>query len=167
VGTGGEKTGPSFRSRFELLAEKNAVAWANVGSMVTVTAASVATCSDASANAPSAAASDTACNGGAVLRVLKEPAPLEQLRAAREAFRKIAPYLASVAIVARRMPEWALVETEIDELGGGPWVTGLCSSCRERVGVQLPASAAIPTVLCPNGHRLRVRNLHSAGSAHL
>jgi hypothetical protein len=99
--------------------------------------------------------------GQSFLRDLK---PLEQVRATRAAFRTVTPHLTSLAIVARRVPEWALVETEIEELGGGPWVAGLCSNCRARVAARLTTVAATPTVSCPNGHRLRVRDLHSAGT---
>ena len=68
---------------------------------------------------------------------LRDHKPLEQVHAVRAALRNVVPHLASIAIVARRMPEWALVETQIMELGGGPWVTGLCSNCCAPVEVRL------------------------------
>jgi hypothetical protein len=94
---------------------------------------------------------------------LRDLDPLEQVQAVKAAFGNVVPHLASIAIVARRMPEWALVETQIMELGGGPWVTGLCSNCCAPVDVRLTGAPATLTATCPNGHRVRVRELHSAG----
>lgn len=96
---------------------------------------------------------------------LRQPGALGRVRTMRDTFRRCAPHLAFIAIVARRAIEWELVETRLEERDGGTWVAGLCSNCREPIAVRMIAGGPPRAGACPNGHRVRVRELHSAGAS--
>ncbi len=96
--------------------------------------------------------------------VLGDRQARERVLAMRAKFRKCAPRLAFIAIVARREQEWELVETRLEDRDGGPWVAGRCSSCAEPTAGRVVAGEAPTIGRCINGHRLRIGALRSAGA---
>lgn len=96
---------------------------------------------------------------------LRQPGALQRVRTMRDTFRRYAPHLAFIAVIARRAPEWELVETRLEERDGGMWIAGHCSNCREPMAVLAVAGEAPRAGKCPNGHRVRVREHQSAGSS--
>lgn len=87
---------------------------------------------------------------------LREPDALDRVRGMRAAFRRYAPLLAFVAIVAHRAPEWDVLDARLEERDGGPWVVGRCGNCDERVDVRVNGECERLHGTCSNGHRVRI-----------
>lgn len=87
---------------------------------------------------------------------LREPGALERVCAMRANFHRSAPLIAFLAIVAHRAPEWEIPDPGIQERDGGPWVTGRCANCAERVDVRVDGEGERLYGTYPNGHRVRV-----------
>jgi hypothetical protein len=96
---------------------------------------------------------------------LRQPGAIERVRTMRATFRKYAPHLSFIAIIARRAPEWEMVEVRLEERDGGTWVAGLCSNCREPMALRTVAGEAARAGTCPNGHGVRGRAHQSAGGS--
>lgn len=63
----------------------------------------------------------------------------------------------------RVQPQYILAETRLEYRDGGPWVSGLCPACWERVAVRAPPRGTTVEARCTNGHRLWVYDQTSEG----
>ena len=100
------------------------------------------------------------------MRGLRDPEARNRIRTMRTVFRHHEPHLGFIVLVARRLPEWDLVETRLEERDGGTWVAGICSNCGQSMAVATVAGSEAPAAsVCPSGHRVRVRELRSAGAS--